>query len=534
MKTKFIFSLTILTLLGAFGTLRGQELKEVVQPLSADAIKGFPDHAVIDPTTGALQVTYKMKINKKSDEISYEDYNFDKDLKFIGSQKVEEPKSDHEDYQRTGYSAYVGGTTSFDVLSMKLKLFKVVQLMTWDRARQHYKVKKTISKEDFKPKSDDGKVYKGYASFDSSDPTNTDFLVLARTDTKDKAESQKFYILLLNSELELKPVPINLGGNYSLVFTGQLENDNVAMVFAPRDGAADISQYTYLQYDLTGKEIYRKVFKSPASALLITNMAENDGNVYFIGSSTKSKKAYEDVFNEYAPIFSPGGENLLDLKWQKSSEAEMENLHLLKFTGNDLAMVSTTPTKDFKAKFKTVKGDKGASVYKGKKLYVSRFYVSPDEEYFVAGQLIQNESNGKTYHDFICFHLDTQGNLKAQYGLGRVKEDKASEIFTVPQEFYMGENGTLYWGVMDVKGVKGYESWSDAFLGIPNFYPQYFPRIVTINTKTAEMTSLKQLGGGKYFLNQRFPGSYNPETHTITYIGRDLKFKNLWVGQVKL
>src|SRR5690606_8227867 len=144
------------------------------------------------------------------------------------------------------------------------------------------------------------------------------------------------------------------GGNYSLVYTGQLENSNVAMVFAPNKGSRDIGQYLYLQYDLSGKEICRSSFKSPASALLISDMTENDGSVYFIGNSGKSDKAYEEVFSEYAPIYNPGsttgGENRIDFKWQKSSEGTMENVHLLKFSGKDFTLATTTPTDEFKKK----------------------------------------------------------------------------------------------------------------------------------------------------------------------------------------
>lgn len=537
MKAKIIFSLIILTLTGTFGMLRGQEIKEAVQPLSAAATKGFLNDFDIDPS-GGLYVTYKMSIKKKSDAVSYEEYSFDKDLKFTGSKQVQEPKTDYPDFERTSYYASVGGTSSFDVLSMKLKLYQEVEQMTWDRSRQRYEVKKVISKETIKPKNDDDKVYLGYATYNSSDEKDTDLLVLARADTKDEAESEKFYVLLFNYKLELEAIPLNLGGNYSLVYSGQLENDNVAMVFAPRKDAHDISQYMYLQYELGGNEVCRISFKSPASAMLISDVAENDGNVYFIGNSGKSTKAYEAVYSEYAPIYNPGatgaGANKVDLKWQKSSEATMENLHLLKFNEKNLLMASTTPTKAFKEKFKTVKGDKGASVYKGKKFKVARFYVSPDEEYFVAGQLTGWQANGKVYHDLICFHFDTRGNLRAQYGLGRTSEDKKSEVFVVPQNFYQGENGTLYWEVLDVKGVKGYASFVNAYAGAATFYPQYFPRLVAINTKDAEMTSLKLLGDGKYFLNKGFFGLYSKEDQCLTYIGRDLKYKKLWVGQAKL
>lgn len=541
MKAKFTLPAFILTLATMISPLHGQEVKEVIQPLSDNATKGFLNNVNLDPN-GMLHVTYKMKVNKKSDEVSYEEYRFDKDLQFAGTQQAQEQKEDKEDYERTLYYAYVGGSNSFEVLNMKLKLYKVVQLRGWNRARQYYETKKTISRETIKPLNDDGKVYMGYASYNSSDDQNTDLFVLAKADTKDEAERQKFYVLLFNNKLELKSMPVNLKGNYSLVYSTQLQNDDVALIFAPKDGATDISEYVYLRYDLQGNEKNRVAFKSPASALLITNVAESNGNVYFVGSSRKSEKPYEDVFSEYAPIYNPGwtgeGENKIDLKWQKSSAATMENIHLLKFSGNSLVLASSTPVKEFKEKFKTVKGDKGASVYKGKKFSVSRFYVTPDEEYLVAGQLTGTMANGvvneKVYHDLICFHLDKQGNLKAQYGLGRSYSDKKSEVFQVQQNFYPGKNGTLYWEVLDVKGEKGYASFYDAYNGSPTFFAHYFPRIVTIDLKNAEMTSLKQMGEGKYFVHGSFPRVYDQENQSITYIGQDSKYKKLWVGQVKL
>lgn len=88
--------------------------------------------------------------------------------------------------------------------------------------------------------------------------------------------------------------------------------------------------------------------------------------------------------------------------------------------------------------------------------------------------------------------------------------------------------------MLDVKGVKGYASFADVWAGAATFIPQYFPRLVAINTQNAEMTSLKMLGDGKYFLKQRFTGLYNKQKHTLTYIGRDLKYKNLWMGQGQL
>src|SRR6185295_10512761 len=112
-------------------------------------------------------------------------------------------------------------------------------------------------------------------------------------------------------------------------------------------GAADVSQYVYYRFDITGNQKNKAEFKSPASALLLTASHEQDGNIYFFGSSLNSTDPFEGVFSEYAPIYNPGynegGLNKLDFKWRKSLDEKMEKFHLLKFTGNDLAFASSTP-----------------------------------------------------------------------------------------------------------------------------------------------------------------------------------------------
>ena len=104
--------------------------------------------------------------------------------------------------------------------------------------------------------------------------------------------------------------------------------------FAPNKGATDASSYVYFQFDIEGKLKNKVEFKSPASALLLTAAYENSGNVYFFGTSSKSKDPFEEVFKEYASIYNPGaneeGNNLKDIKWRKSLDEKMENFHLLK------------------------------------------------------------------------------------------------------------------------------------------------------------------------------------------------------------
>jgi hypothetical protein len=524
-------------------TANAQVFNEAVQPLSEKAMKGYM-YKVSKDEGGNSSITYKMKLDKKSEAVSFEKYTFDKDLKFTGTTEVQEPKEQKPDKEHTFYYANVGGSTSFDVLSMKLKLNKVVRLLTWNHDKQKYVTKKTISNETIKPKNDAGKVYLGYASYSSDDEAKSDVFVLAKTETKDKAIADKFYILQFNSNLELNEKAIELQGAYSLVFCEQLQSEDVVMVFAPKKGSADVSKYIYFRFDIEGNQKNKAEFTSPVSALAITAAYETDGNVYFFGTSTKSAKSYQEVFGEYAPISSPGfsqgGNNYMDYKWRTSVDETMYNFHLLKITGNQLTFSSTTPVADFKTKFKTAPGDKGATAYKGKKFYIESFFVTSAEDYLVAGQLSSKVNMGNAnivdaYTDIICFHFDKTGNLKAQYGIGKMNNDKKSEIFEMVQNFHPSSDGkSLYWEIMEVKGTKGYESFLDAYNGNATFYPLYFPRIVKIDISSNTLGAVKVMGDGKYFLRKNFTSQFDKSENSITYLGHDEAWKKLWVGKVKM
>ncbi len=231
---KSIFSLLTLVLF-ASPILKGQEYKETVQPLTAKSMKGYV-YDVSKDLSGNTNITYKMKLDKKSEAVSFEKYSFDKDIKFISTTDVQEIKEQKADVERTYLYAYVGGTSSFDVTSMKLKLNKVVRLNTWNHEKQIYVAKKYISNETIKPKNDAGKVYYGYSSYNSEDETKPDVFILAKTESKVKTETDKFYVLMLNDKLELTEIPLELNGSYSLVFCAQVKNENVVMIFAPNKG----------------------------------------------------------------------------------------------------------------------------------------------------------------------------------------------------------------------------------------------------------------------------------------------------------
>ena len=526
-------------------TANAQEFKESVQPLSKKSVKGFL-YDVNKDDSGNSRITYKIKGDKKSEEVFYEEYSFDKDLKFTGNKDVQEKKEQKPDVERTDFYAYVGGTSSFDVLSMKLKMNKVVQLRSWNHEKQKYITTKYISRENVKPRNDDGKVYYGYASYASTNDESSDVLVIAKVESKDKNQADKFLVLLFNEKLEIKETAMEMNGSHSLVYCQQLSdgNDDVVAVFAPNKGAADVSKYLYFQFDIKGNLKSKIEFKSPASALLITAAYEKDGSVYFFGTSTKSSESFKEVFNEYAPIYNPGsneqGNNIKDIKWRKALDEKMDNFHLLKFSGNQLAFASTTPVGEFKTKFKTAPGDKGASAYKGKKFYIENFFGTPDEDYLITGQLTSSVNFGSgnimdSYEDMVCFHFNKTGNLKAQYGIGKINNDKKSEIFKMIQNFHLSADGkSVYWEILEVKGLKGYENFMDAYKDVPTFYPLYYPRLGKIDLINSTLGSFKSMGDEKYFLRRDFTGIYDKADRTITYFGHDDDYKNLWVGKVMI
>ena len=78
-----------LTTLGA--KAQAQRSNETSQPLSKKATKGMLVDAQL-AEDGIIKLTYKMKVDKKSDEVAYEDYVFDGALSFKGIQPSTENK----------------------------------------------------------------------------------------------------------------------------------------------------------------------------------------------------------------------------------------------------------------------------------------------------------------------------------------------------------------------------------------------------------------------------------------------------------
>lgn len=537
--------------LGIFlsSSLMAQIATENTTSLSKPARNGFLNNATVT-NDGRIDLVYKIGGDKKKNELFYEQYSFSKDLKFLESTKISEPKVDSKpDREKTYLGAWVGGGTSFDILSMKLRLYKRKELQEWNYKAQKYVRKKVLEETAYKANNQKGDFYYGVDQYNNDETGN--LLIFGYVETKDKSNPKNYMLLSVDESLNIKEMPIDLKGAYSVVYSYQipeehsgngLKKGDIILVFAPKKGAADLAKYLYLHYDINGNLMDKVEFQSPSTNLLVCGAFADNGSVYFAATSTDSKDPFEKVFEDYAPISNPNfrdGNNYQDSKWNKAGDQKKDFFHFVKFTGNHLDYASTVSIKDFKSKIKQCSNCGNGDTYKGKKFDIHQLYVSPNGDCLVAGQLTSNLTDGqswyKSYDDIICLHFDNRGNLKTQYTVEKMNDDKKSSLFEMPMTFYIGKDGnSVFWEIYEVKGRMGYANWADAIANRETFYPTYFPRVSKIDLNSANISDFKVLGQKKYWMNRHLPGFMDKNENTIYYFGHDEDNENLWVGKIVL
>lgn len=514
--------------------------KEVIQELSKAARKGvIADAKIAD--NGQLRLTYKMKVDKKSDEVLYEDYVFTKDLEYKGIEPSTVSKLMKPDEKRSSVVAYVGGTNSFNVLSMNVTLRRAEFELKWNMERQRYEWGKQLSSEVVKPGNSDNK-YKGFAAFD--DREDGSVLVLAGYD-KGKSDENEFLFLHVNGQLNLTETKLPLNGSYSLVYTGSLKSGNVFAIFSPNKGMPQLNKYCYVEVTRKGAMVIKKEFDAPANATVFMDFAEIDGILIFAAVSDKSNDAFNQQFTDYAPIQNPGytaSANYQMFKYEKSVYGKsFENFHLLRFANGELNFSSYTPVKEFKAKLVTPPSQKKATPYEGSRIDIQRIQVTQAGEYLVAGQLqdrkVTSSSFNYLYGDYVCFHFDATGKLKAQYAVEKMMDDSKDQLFPSEQTFVPSSDGKNYfWEIMEVKSTKYYGSFAEAYSGISSVRGHYLPRITKIDMNNSKLSDATTLGDKGKYLVYNNPAKVIPEGGKpiiVYYIGHDEDYEKIWIGKYR-
>lgn len=547
----------ILSMLACTLSLQAQNnYVEKTIPLSKSACKGYMYDCEFSES-GDMKVVFKYSDKKKE---LYETYSVDNSLGNV-NQKTDETIKDKsivkEDYSTTGIYASIGGSNSFDVLSTKLKLFKVTYNYAWNKNKQRYN-RSVANREKVVIKNVDDRSYEGFIDFGNS--SNGELMVLTGVTNK---KEKNFYLLNVKPDLSFNEIPVKLDGNHSLVYACTIQKNitdednefdiskaDMIFIFAPNNKEADTKKYTYLRVNNTCKIIDQYTFAAPSPNLIITEAKLLDnGNVMLFGAYTKTDKAFEYTFGEYGPITSPGyiatdnagNQNLRMSKYNRNLEGnKMVAMVVMNMKQGGVEWTRDIPVKDIEAKLKKAPEQKKAPVYNGKSFKIQEFVVAPNGDLLVSGQLTGTSlvagNFAKTYKELICFHFDKTGELKAQYGYEPESiDDKNNTIFQIQQDFIAAADGkNVYWVVLENKSEKGYADFWDAYNGVQTFYPVYYPSIVKINTETASISNMEELGKRKYRLNKDFTYFLSKKTNTLTFVGRDKDNKNLWLCNYKM
>ncbi|MBS4043145.1 MAG: hypothetical protein KGZ59_04960 [Chitinophagaceae bacterium] len=513
--------------------------KSVITDLSKSATKGLLDDVVLE-NNGNIRVTYKMKVDKKSDEAKFEDYVFDNNLNFKGIEPYKvpnEPKVVKPDYNLTSLAAYVGGSNSFNVLSMTLKFEKEVWERKWNTKNQKYDWGKRLSKETVKMKDSDGK-YRGFANY----PNDDDGSQFVFASLESKSDDDAFVALYATNDMNIKETKLTLSGSYSLAFCGQLKNTNVFAIFAPNKGNSN-SKYVFYEFTNKAELVASYEFSTPSPNLAITDFFEEKGNIYLLGGSTKDNDPYNKVFTSYAPIDNPGystSKNAQMFKYEKSiRNNDFDNFHFIKLSNQSIGFISSIPVKLLKSKIKTPPAFKKGVAFNGNKFMFQNYVITPNNEFLITGQLYEAKiENGGTsiankYAEVVCLHLNSNGELITQYCVDKVNDDSKSEYFRNKQNFILSSDGnTMYWEILEVKGTKSYDSWIDAYLGNKSLTGNLFPRIGKIDLKNASLSDFENFGNdGKYLLYKYNTSIISPDKKTYYYFGHDEDYEKLWVSK---
>lgn len=531
MKFKFICILLFI-----FNSLNAQQYKETVIELSKNAKKGIlTDVGFAD--NDKVFISFDMKVDKKSDELASEDYVFDRNLSFLGIQPSKSKKEIKPNTTLSKLVAFVGGTNSFNVMSMKLNLQQEEWELVWNYKKQKYEYGKRLSKETVKPKNNDSK-YIGYASF--SNENDGSVLVVASYDN-DKVTNTQYVVLNVSNDLTLKETVIPIKGNYSLVHCGVLHSGNIFVLLAPDKGMPDLKKYVISEFKANGNLLYSSEFIAPSSNTLVMDYTEVNGDIVFAGGSDKSNDAFNQVFTDYAPIENPGyttGANRQMDKYERRAYGErFDNFHIFRLSNGRLVFSGTTPASEFKLKVINPPSQKRSTPYEGKAVTIKDFTQASNGDYLIALQMKEKKITKNSYeyrfYDYICMQFDKFGTLKAQYAAEKFFNDKKNELYSSPQHFIISnDKNVIYWELMEAKVVSFYATFSDAYFGNKSYQGHYFPRIAKINLESKKITEFDGLGeNGKFLVYKNYRSIYDEISKTIFYFGHDEDYEKLWIGK---
>ncbi len=339
---------------------------------------------------------------------------------------------------------------------------------------------------------------------------------------------------------------------------GDLADGDAVLIFAPvksfldkKNMSPDPGAHTMIILNADGKIENRIDYQTPTSGWVVEGYTISyDGNdVYYFGP------AKDDAYvNMLMPVNTPFGSSdvVADIKWK--------NYQVMKVSGDKVVYLNSTPLAEFKAKSVNPPSQRQSPDYVGKDFEKSLAYATPEGELIISGQKYtttripdpNSTTQGATievideYKDLVMFHFDSQGQLKAQYGIRRDKNNKYSKANLTPQDVYLNRDGTiLYWVYGEIQGMrKGFEIATDiagfkGSIGVSKKKLLYYPAVSRIDLANASVGDFVPLGTnteGKqvYYTNPEFPQLLSEDQTILTFVGEDKAGKVIWLARMPL
>jgi hypothetical protein len=461
--------------------------------------------------SGELSLTYGYKAKK---EERFVNYSFDAQLKLLKEEESAEPRIKVKDKPTLNYEyiyTSVGGCSSFDILSMKLNVSKISVTKTWNNKKQRYD--SDLTEEKISGGKDNKFKYKGYVGYFNAETGAN--LVLVKADDKSDEDESGFKLASITLDGKVNEISIGELVKYNLVFSSLVKRNpdmpdkydeknlaeyNALYIFAPsRNTTADAKDFVVLITDGAGNKISETTVTMPMPSSTIMEMQQSGNDLYFFGLTAKSKSLYyRGVFMDYSNINNPCYTDFFNYRDQQRetdiSKADVNDLILMKMTGDKLAYLTLTSTDDQQAKRVVPPSVKKIPKKPFSRFNVQAFRVFDNGDMVVTGQrkvIITLEGTAKwAFEEIMCYHFDKAGNLRAEYYVEpQLATSKKDKIFPVIQQFIVSEDKShVYWVLLEPEGLTGYASFFDAYNGRKTIYPAYQPVVMKINMASAKLT----------------------------------------------
>jgi hypothetical protein len=560
-----------LTLLFCLSLVIGETLSQQLElektyKISRASKRGELSGLDYDKDAKTYTLTYLTGQKKQGDKIvfKYEQYVFDNDFNFVKDSEIEEDadimkkkfkwfRFKGDEYVKTGNTVsqqFMGG--------MVLKRKKVTYTYRWLLGRY---TRSTELLEKVKPRTEKGQSYVlvEYAE----DDINGDLYVLTTINGYNGIGD--FTLLKFNKELEqVAKLDFAFPYKQALAFMEIIDKpnpdadgdeeefgiDGFNFVFAPSDlygkkvTDPNNNNYTYVKVDANCVANEKFNFESPASYWRIDQMiVGNNGEKYFYGPAQAGKDKY---FNKAVAAAAPktGGGGLIG-KFG-SGETKFKAVQLMKVADGKMAYLTETSLDEFKAKQSFPPSQKKTPDYEGREFGVRSYNFASNGDLIILGQNYdRNKEKGtiNKFEDVLGFHFGPDGKLRAQYGLDTKEDGKIvtqstdvhygistttritttiTRNFACPQQLIEGKDGKMYWLLREIRDIREGKLLT-------------YPRIGSIDLKTAKVTNLTTFGRGEgFYLNPNYPTLETDKGESIVFFGADRPGKELWFARVKL